>query len=313
MVRTTGDAPTVEDAQRSADVLAESGAGRVVLFGSVAKGDATEQSDIDLIAIYDDIDYNERGEIADRLRPAAADAAGFPVDVLVTDRPEWEMRTTRVVTSLEAAASRSGVLLVDRRPGRVAWSKEMVMPTTDYQEGLYRLGRVHDAVAKLVDSLDPGRLEAIYTDQGNTEGAVLAQIARMLRLGGAAQAVTEQSVKAIIHVTGRTAVPQSGHRIERLCATLPDETRLFVERLSHPPGPEAITPWHWWERYHRLGKDPDPTPALVEPVIRAAGRVATYAAGYFGADKPAELVRKCAEDIESYLDTHDLTTGRQLP
>lgn len=74
------------------------GAGRVVLFGSVARGDATEHSDIDLVAIYDDIDYSKRQAIAVPAEATATEAAGCSVDVLVTDRPEWKMRTTRVRT-----------------------------------------------------------------------------------------------------------------------------------------------------------------------------------------------------------------------
>ena len=56
----TAEVPTIEDARRAAEALAAAGVGRVVLFGSVARGAATERSDIDLVAIYDDIDYNKR-------------------------------------------------------------------------------------------------------------------------------------------------------------------------------------------------------------------------------------------------------------
>ena len=133
-------APTIEDARRAAEALAAVGVGRVVLFGSVARGEATEHSDVDLVAIYDDIDYSKRGAIAVPTEAAARAAAGCAVDVLVTDRPEWKMRTTRVRTSLEARAARFGTILIDRPPGAVDWDKEMVMPTDDYQEALYRLG-----------------------------------------------------------------------------------------------------------------------------------------------------------------------------
>ena len=111
---------------------------------------------IDLIAIYDEIDYSKRGEVAEPLRVAAAEAAGFPVDVLVTDRPEWKMGTTRVHTSLEARVARSGRMLVDRRPGTVNWSQGMVMPTDDDQDGLYRLGHVATALGRLLPHLTPG-------------------------------------------------------------------------------------------------------------------------------------------------------------
>lgn len=69
---TTVQAPTAAEAQRAADRLAAAGAGRVLLFGSVACGRATAGSDIDLVAILDDIDYSERHRIRSALREAAA-------------------------------------------------------------------------------------------------------------------------------------------------------------------------------------------------------------------------------------------------
>ena len=302
----TADAPTLAAARRAAGALTVAGARQVVLFGSVASGEATAHSDIDLIAVYDDIDYSNRGAMADRLTAAAASAAGHGVDVLLTDLPEWRMRTTRVRTSLEAHAALGGVVLAERRSGRVDWGKEMVMPTNDYQEGLYRLGRLHDAITKLANNLTPGMMEARHRALGDTEGEVLAETARLLTLGGAAHSVTEHSVKALIHVTRETAAAQWGHRIEELCGQLPDETRRLVEGLLRPPGAASITPWHEWERYHRRGKDPDPTPLVMAPLIRAACRAATYTAGYFGTETPARLVLDCVGVIEEHLDTYDL-------
>ena len=103
-------APTLADAERAAAALVGAGVGRVVLFGSVARGDATERSDIDLVAIFDDLDYGERWERRCELMRLAADAAGHSVDVSVTDRAEWAMRTSRVRTSFEGRAARDGVV-----------------------------------------------------------------------------------------------------------------------------------------------------------------------------------------------------------
>jgi len=57
---TTVQAPTLREAQRAAECVAAAGAGRVLLFGSVACGRAAAGSDIDLVAIFDDIDYSQR-------------------------------------------------------------------------------------------------------------------------------------------------------------------------------------------------------------------------------------------------------------
>ena len=313
VVSATVAVPTVDDARRAADVLAAAGAGRVLLFGSVSRGAATEHSDIDLVAIYDDIDYDTRSSITTQLQVTASAAAGFPVAVIVTDRPEWEMRTTRVRTSLEALVGERGMVLFDRGPGRVNWDKEMVMPTDDYQQGLYRLGRVNEGLVKLANALEPGKMELLFAGLGDVENAALARIGRMLTLGGAGQTVVEQSVKSLVHVTGRRTRDLKGHHIERLTALLDSlPERTHVEGLLTPPGPVAITPWHWWERYHRPGTDPDPAPSQVIPVIRAACRVATYTTSHFGTDTPTAAVRATTTVVEHYVDTHDLLSGHRL-
>ena len=311
MASRTVTAPSMVDAQRAAEALAEAGVGRVVLFGSVARGDANERSDIDLVAIYDDVDYRSRGEIASTLTSRAMATAGCRVDVIVTDRPEWQVRTTRVHTSLEARASRHGIVLVDRPEGAVDWGKEMVMPADDYQEGLYRLGHVPRALGALGRALKPGSLEAINLGMGNTELATIECLERLLGAGGAAHAAVEASIRALIHLTANPRKEPWGHRIEILCEELPAATRSVIEQLLDPVSAEALTPWHLWERYHRRGKDPDPTGEMIEGLARAACRVASYSADQFGSELAAERVRSHVASLQQYLDSHDITTGRR--
>ena len=52
-------APSLQDAQRAAEAVAHLDAGIVLLYGSIALGTATEDSDIDLCLIFDDLgDYS---------------------------------------------------------------------------------------------------------------------------------------------------------------------------------------------------------------------------------------------------------------
>ena len=81
--------PTMADAQRAAGALADAGVNCVLLYGSVARGDQAPGSDIDLLAVYDDLDYTQRPKLRDRLEKLASQAAGFEVQVSPTDRPEW--------------------------------------------------------------------------------------------------------------------------------------------------------------------------------------------------------------------------------
>ena len=53
-------APSRVDAEAAAAALVAAGVEEVLLFESVARGDATVDSDIDLVAVFADVDYSER-------------------------------------------------------------------------------------------------------------------------------------------------------------------------------------------------------------------------------------------------------------
>ncbi|MCY4665766.1 MAG: nucleotidyltransferase domain-containing protein, partial [Acidimicrobiaceae bacterium] len=133
---TTVQAPTVGEAQRAAECVAAAGAGRVLLFGSVACGRATAGSDIDLVAIFDDIDYSQRHGIRSVLCEAAESVVAGPVEVFVTDRAEWRRRTQEVSASFEAGIASSVVVLVDRPAGAVRWDKEIGLADNNTDEAL---------------------------------------------------------------------------------------------------------------------------------------------------------------------------------
>ena len=127
-------APTLAAAGRGAAALLNGGAEEVLLFGSVADGTATPASDIDLVAIYADLDYSQR---ASRRQALEAAAAPWPVQVHVTDRPEWRARIDNVPTSLERRINADAVLVAAATErGPVNWNKEMVLPMSDANEAL---------------------------------------------------------------------------------------------------------------------------------------------------------------------------------
>ena len=108
--------PTLDDARKAARALAEEGVARVLLYGSLARGEQRNGSDIDLVAIYDDADYSKVS--GQSLGDTAQEAAGCDaeVGVFVTDRPEWAHRTGNVRSSLEAHIAPSAVVLLTGRP-----------------------------------------------------------------------------------------------------------------------------------------------------------------------------------------------------
>ena len=95
--------------------MADAGVGLVLLYGSVARGNQHADSDIDLVAVLDDLDYSTRRSRRCSLEASASEAAGCPVDVFVTDRPEWAQRSRRVRTSFEAGIAGEALVLCERR------------------------------------------------------------------------------------------------------------------------------------------------------------------------------------------------------
>ena len=313
MVSRMATAPGRADAERAAAALVDAGVARVVLFGSVARGDATERSDIDLLAIYDDLDYTTRWDRRCELKPLAESAAGYPVDVVVTDRPEWRVRTTQVHTSFENRAAREGVVLVDHPAANVDWDKEMVMPADDYQEALYRLDLTARALEELYGRLTPSSLEQIARRMDDEARASGRYLVRLQRGCGDAHAVVEASVKALIHLGAEAERPAWGHDIAELCNQLVEPHRRAVLALLEPNGPEAIAPWHVLARYHREGRDPQATPELLTGLARTACRVASYAADQFSdSHATVETIRADISYVEDYIDGYDLTSGERL-
>ena len=295
---TVGIAPGRAAAERAADALAAAGVGRVVLFGSVARGDAGERSDIDLVAIYDDLDYGERWERRCELAGLAGRAAGFPVDVSVTDRAEWRMRTTRVATSFECRAARDGVVLVDRPAAvDVDWDKKMVVPDSDYAEAVKRLEETRDALRGLLRHLRPDPDERDDQDE-NVQAWILG---RLRRGCGEAHMAVELAVKALIHLESDPDRPAWGRDIGKLCARLPEPHRSTLSALLEPLGADEITPWRTDAVY---GSGIEVSPELLADLARTACRAASYAAGRFPAHAPvAADIRGRVRDIEHYLDT----------
>ena len=263
------------------------------------------------MAIYDDLDYADRWERRWELSSAAEEAAGYPVDVVVTDRPEWKVRTEGVRTSLENRVSRQGVVLVDRPPGVVNWEKEMVMPINDYQEALYRLTLSGGAMGALLESLGPGRVERIEQGIGNKVRAFDLYQVRLRLACGHAHAVAEAAAKALIHLGAAPGVEAWGHEIGKLCDQLAEPHRSEMPPLLEPHGAEAMSKWHVLARYQAEGRGPVATPELVTELARTVCGVASYAADQFDPNHRAVAsIQAYVDYVEDYLEGYDLATGQ---
>jgi len=95
----------VDDIVRAADPR------RVILFGSAAKGEAGQDSDLDFLVVLDELDRSERMELMGKIRFAIA--APVPIDVFVTDVDECERRKD-VIGSMHYWPLREGLVVYER-------------------------------------------------------------------------------------------------------------------------------------------------------------------------------------------------------
>lgn len=84
---------------------------RIVLFGSVARGDDGPDSDIDLMVVLPVLDYRQRHAVEAAVRQAIT--APVPVQVFVTDERECQRRRD-VVGSQHYWPLREGRVLYER-------------------------------------------------------------------------------------------------------------------------------------------------------------------------------------------------------
>ncbi len=212
------EAPTRADAERAAAALIGGGVEEVLLFGSVARGTAGPPSDIDLVAIFDDLDYGERAVRRQKLEAAAAEVVSWPVQVHVTDRPEWRARVELVATSFEhRVAAEAIVVAVSADEGPVDWGKEMVLPMSDPQEALrYFAARVLPRLQGVATAATRSVLEVV--PQESAVPVEVRRLNRMVSLCVDAALAAETSVKAMAKLYGHPTptekeLKRNGHTI----------------------------------------------------------------------------------------------------
>ena len=216
---------------------------RVMLFGSVARGEADEASDIDLMVVFDDLgDYTGRREIRNRLAEAVRDSTPCSVDLHVTDLPEWKVRTEQVSASFEASIVDDLVTLVERPVRRSPeWEKPLRRPATNLEEAGSRFRDVARQLRSLNREMLPDENELVGDDfQRQRE----LKERRRTACGRAAD-VVEASVKTLIALGG--ASPAKTHNMAELVDQIePPERRAQVaSRLRGSSVPmNAISAWH---------------------------------------------------------------------
>ncbi len=242
--------PDLAAARRAADELVSAGVGTVLLFGSLARGDTAAPGDIDLIAIYDDLgDYGRRAECQAELQQRAQAVSGCPVDVMVTDAPEWATRTTGVPCSMEALIATDAITLADTdQHGDIDWDKDIGMPATPTAELQERFADLARAVSSLNAHLRPGEEEADAAARGDLTEHTAQELDRFAQACSAAHMVFECSAKITLILTVGTPPPRE-HRIPRLLETQPQWVRDEFAAAAANIDLVKLSKWHQAQHY----------------------------------------------------------------
>ena len=85
---------------------------KVVLFGSLARGEPNYDSDVDLLVVFDHVDLEDKRELTVEIRSALAEIP-VPVDIVVTDVDEIR-RQGHIVGTVLRPALREGRVVYER-------------------------------------------------------------------------------------------------------------------------------------------------------------------------------------------------------
>lgn len=81
---------------------------KIVVFGSVAHGDASYDSDIDLLVVFDEVEWVEKRNVTREVRRSLK-GIPVPVDIIVTDVDEIQRRGHLVGPIIRPALEEGGV------------------------------------------------------------------------------------------------------------------------------------------------------------------------------------------------------------
>ncbi len=223
--------PTLADAQRAADLIAERhGAGRILLFGSLARDEARAGSDIDLVVVFDDLDRTAGGYdmLWRALRATAREAAGCPVDVKVTDRPEWRHRSEKVTNSIEHHISTYALALRDDPPqGEVKWEKKIMLPADNMAETNDHIVGMRDDLDGIMSRYLPNEIEG--SAPAGSDTARVYQIGRLKAVCASGAMALEHGLKALVSMEDRW--PKRSHSGNELVEQLPEDLRGTADAL----------------------------------------------------------------------------------
>ena len=302
----------------------DAGVGEVWLYGSVARGESEPGSDIDMVAVLDDLVYRRRFHVKAELQEVARSACGRWVEVLVTDRAEWRIQREQVSASFASAISYDLMLITcsSDTTVEVDWGKDQVMATSNDELALERLRGVLLNLTKIDASRTPSLHERELADDDDPGDYLLVRGGRLVMLCEAADMAVENAAKAVGVISGVDARTLWEHDVNKIIGALDDEdTDALGELLAAAPelvkSPDYVTMWRTRGAYGTPteGKTAQEvaTPAFARVIGLIACDVAAYAADAVERriDDHSDIadVRRWAMRVRGYLTDHDPATG----
>ena len=327
VVAATDLGPTLDGARRAAAALVAEGVREVWLYGSVARGEQRRHSDIDLVAVFDDLDYRTRRRVADDLQRAAEDACGERVQVLVTDRPEWRIQRERVSASFASAISYDLMLLCCNPdpPGEVDWDKEQVMATSNEELAAERLENAVLGLTKVRANRAPGPDERELARLDDPGDYLEERGARLIVVCEAADMVIENAAKALAALEDVAAKTLWSHDVAKIVDELDtDDADAIAALMAAAPGlvksPVYITMWRTVGVYGTPGEGrtayevatPQFATAIALIACDVALHVAAAAAHRIGEHDSVARLHQRADAVRGLMTGCDIATGKPL-
>lgn len=320
----TRGAPTLDDAKRAAEALIGAGAAEVWLYGSVARGEQRRRSDIDLVALFDDVSYQGRLRRQIELEGLASRACGRQVQVMVTDRPEWRIQREQVTASFANAITCDLMLLASTSepPGEVDWEKEQVMATSNEELSAERLDAVRISLRKIRSNRAPADVEAELSSLDDPGEYLEERGARLIMVCEAAHMVIENAAKALAVLEDVEAKTLWTHDVAKLVGALEEpDSGALGEIIARAPGliksPDYITMWRNIGVYGTPGEGltvyevatPHFAEALALMACDVAEHVASTALPRLDGHAAVTRLRQVAASIRDYLGSHSIADG----
>ena len=286
----------------------------MLLHGSVSRGEQHPGSDIDLVAIFDDLgDYSERRSTATELRLMAEQASGWPVNVFVTDRPEWLHRTTKMLTTFERVFADGAITLLDRPPLSVDLGKPIGLADMDLAEAVNTLRHAVNSL-NVAEMLYPSTaIEKELFASGDLDDFYDELDGRLWKLSGQAHDAIEHGLKSIIHAASTTPSEvlyrdwdYKTHNLHELVELVESPYRDTAAGYLRPvvlPVKKVVVDYHTLSNYPSEAEDwQHPTEVIARNLTRCAQQMADLAVDIIertskdqGIDMPPDWTRRLTQ------------------